>query len=439
MTYKALVDEVLADAFPDDIAPNLEPIYRKRVLDGLIELQHMVKELRVRQWTVYPINGTLYRQGLSSIPKPAGRVRNLCVFNSRTLSDVVYYTPCTRQEFDVFIAKRAADQSYPEAPNYPSIGYFRPSALLDRGYRYSSGKYCIDQNEILVGPNIESYERILVEWSGSKTAYTNDDLVDFGKYERQVKAALIYWVKREAARFEERSQSDFSAMARGWKDAVTTLMIDCKEDSETEWSEENVTSLPVHIEVGTDTVPVTNIGATLTDPSFFNRLWMLCTDNNQLYNVGPLLVNGVVQSDVSGAGIPLSPAEVTFEAIRADNIWVKASDSNFYKLTVALVDGEPVHGYDPNGSPTAENQPLDDISTIYIDVFCPDDDKYYRLRLALVNGQVILVIGDAPEDVDYPPVTELDDIIGVLRMRDAITGQVVYIRVKDGQLSFKDS
>lgn len=439
MTYKQLVDEVLADAFPEDIAPNLEPIYRKRVLDGLIELQQLVKELKARQWTLYEFNGTLYRQGLTSIPRPAGRVKNVCVFNSRTLKDVVYYTLTTKEAIDRLISVSAIHQDYPDAVSYPSIGYYRPSSTLDRGYRANTGWFCVDRDEILITPSIESYERILVEWSGSKTSYTDSDIVDFGKYERQVVASLIFWVKREAARFEDRSQTDYSAMNRGWKDAVTSLIIDCKEDAEAELPmEDDLSVTQLGITTSADVVPVTSIGATLTDPAWFNRLWMLCTDNNKLYNVGPLLVDGQVQSDVTGDGVDYSPAEVTFEAIRADNIWVKASDENFYKLTVALVDGSPVHGYDPTGSDGDGETVLDDISTVYVDVFCADDDKYYRLRLSLVNGVPTLVLSEAPDEVDYPPIVTQDDIIGVLKMRDATTGQVVYIRVKNGQISMMD-
>ena len=439
MTYLELVNEVLADAFPEDIAPNLEPIYRKRVLDGLIELQHLVKELKVRQWTFFEHSGTYYRQGLTSITKPAGRVKNVCVFNSRTLRDVVYYTPATKEDIDRLIGVRAAHQLYPDAVPYPLTGYFEASSLLDRGYRANDGKYCIDRSEILISPAIESYERILVEWSGSKTSYTNADLVDFGKYERQVKAALILWLRKEAARFEERSQTDFLTMSKGWQDAVTTLIIDAKEDSEPELPMEDTHTITFGVTTSDEVVPVTSLGATITDPAWFNRLWMLCTDNNKLYNVGPLLVNGTVESDVTGTGLDTTAAEVTFEAIRADDIRVKASDDNFYKLTVRLENAAPVHGYESTPLDGSDQTVLDDISTIYVDVLCPDDNKYYRLRLALVDGEVVLVIGEAPDEVTYPPLTEQDDIIGVLRMRDAVTGQVIYIRVKDGQISLKDS
>ena len=440
MTYLELVNEVLADAFPEDIAPNLDTIYRKRVLDGLIELQHLVKELRVRQWTFFEHGGTYYRQGMTSITKPAGQIKNVCVFNSRTLRDVIYYTPATRQDFDNLITFRAAQMDYPEDVPYPLTGYFEPTSSLDRGFRANEGKYCVDRNEILIAPAIESYERILVEWSGSKTSYTNDDLVDFGKYERQVKAALILWLRKEAARFEERSQSDFIAMSQGWRDAVSTLMIDAKEDTEIELPiEDNVHALTLGVTTSEEVVPVTSIGATITDPVWLNRLWMLCVDNDKLYNLGALLVDGTIVTDVAGNGVDYSAAEVTFEAIRADDIRVKADDDSFYQLTITL-DGEtPVPGYVQTPLSGEDETVLDDISTIYVDVLCPDNNTYYRLRLALVDGVVTLVVGTAPDEVTYPPITEQDDIIGVLRMRDAVTGNVIYIRVKDGQISLKDS
>lgn len=437
MTYQTLVDEVLSDAFPEDIAPNLEPIYRKRVLDGLIQLQQRVTQLKLRQWTFYEYKSTLYRQGLTSISKPPGKVKNVCVFNSRTLSDIVYYDPGTKEDLDRFTAQRASYQTYPDAVPYPTTGYFTPSSVLDKGFRTMRGIYVIDRDEIFLLPHIDSYERVLVEWSGSRTTWNNSDLLDFGKYNRQVVSCLTHYVKREAARNEDRSQTDYAAQDLAWRDFSSSLIIDCKDDVEPELPLNDIGILPRTFI--TEVVPVTSLGATIDDTAYFNGLWMLCTDNNKLYEVGPLLVDGQVNSDVSGEGLDLTASEVTFEAIRADNIWVKASDDNFYKLTVNLVDSNPVHGYEQVGSTGAGERITDDVSTVYIDVLCPENSTYYRLRLALVNGVPTLVPGDAPDNVTYPPITDQQGIIGVLPMIDAVTGNVVYIRIKDGVVSVKDS
>lgn len=438
MTYEELIDEVIAQAFPEGYASNLLSVFEKRVLDGLIEAQRWVPYLKQRQTRLYGFASTVYRQGTTAICKPAGRVKRLTTFNSRTLKDAVYYDPCSREDIDRLVAQRARAVPYPDAVQ-AGFGFFNASAVTDKGWRAERGIFCIDDDEIIVLPHIESTERIMVEWRGSKTAFEDEDEVDYGKYHRQVITSLENWLRWKSLGKDDRSTSDYMLMEKEWRDSIAGLQLDTKNDTEPELPLEDIgilprTLLPVEVtpfSLGCDYDP-TN--------AFFSSLWMLCVDNGKFYNFSALLFQNQVVEQISGNGLAGGKAEVTYETIRAAIFNLQADDDEYYKLVPHLVNGEPTHGFEGGAVDSSGASPCDGLSVINVDIQSPDNQLYYRLNLVLQNGVPTLNISGAPaESETAAPTPSACSSRNVFILKDVVTQKCAYVRIENGQFTVSDS
>lgn len=438
MTYLELTDSVLARAFPERIAANLRPHYKKRVLDGLIELQRLVPYLKKRQFTLYPSTSSYYRQGTTVIDRPAGKVKRICVFQSRTLRDAVYYDPATRDDIDRMRAQKSRVVTYPEA-HEDHFGYFAASEETNKGWRAERGYFCIEQDEITIYPHIESTERIMVEWSGSKTSYEDTDVVVFGKYEEQVLAALENFTRWKAAAKEDRSASDYQVFANEWREAVASLMLDTKEDTEPEIPLDDIGILPRTMMPTVEAV--FNLGCAYNPVNaFFKKLWVMCLGNRKFYNFGALLLDGNVVEMIGDTGYGGGKAEATYETIRcaAINFYEDGSEQ-YFKLEPHVIDGNFTHGFNDAPVDIADARSCTNIAVVNVDVLA-DDNNYYRMNLDLQDGQVVIKTNAAPaEPEDDVPAPAICASGNTFVLKDVVTQKCMYVRIKDGQLSVSDS
>jgi len=399
VTYAELIDEVIESAFPEGYADNLLALYRKRVLDGLIELQRAVPYLRSRQIKLYPFSSTYYKQGLSLLRRPAGKVRRLATFSSRTLKDIVYYDPCTREDIERLTQHRARVQQYPETAN-KEFGAYSPSSDLDKGYRAERGLFCIDRDQIIVFPHLESTERVMVEWEGSVTAYDDSDIVDFGKYEAQVLTALENYVRWKSLGKDDRSAGDYVLMEKEWVEAVRGLIIDTQDDTEAEITVSDIGSLsrtlmPVAPDV------VFGLGCDY-DPSdaFFSNIWMFCEGDGKFYNLSLLILNNTAVP-IQGDEAEASAAESTYETITADKLSLKADNGKWYEYGPRTLGGQVVSTTGSVSQSTC-NKTLctNDISCRYLKLKNPDDGLYYIYELQLLDGVPVPTIVDVERECD---------------------------------------
>lgn len=399
MTYAELIDEVIESAFPEGYADNLLALYRKRVLDGLIELQRAVPYLRRRQIKLYPVSSTYYKQGLSLLCRPPGKVRRLATFSSRTLKDIVYYDPCTREDVERLTQHRARVQQYPETAS-KEFGAYSPSSDLDKGYRAERGLFCIDRDQIIVFPHLESTERVMVEWEGSVTAYDDSDAVDFGKYEAQVLTALENYVRWKSLGKDDRSAGDYVLMEKEWVEAVRGLIIDTQDDTEAEITVSDIGSLsrtlmPVAPDV------VFGLGCDY-DPSdaFFSNIWMFCEGDGKFYNLSLLILNNTAVP-IQGDEAEASAAESTYETITADKLSLKADNGKWYEYGPRTLGGQVV-GTTGSVSQSTCNKTLctNDISCRYLKLKNPDDGLYYIYELQLLDGVPVPTIVDVEGECD---------------------------------------
>ena len=399
MTYAELIDKVIESAFPEGYADNLLALYRKRVLDGLIELQRAVPYLRSRQIKLYPFSSTYYKQGLSLLCRPAGKVRRLATFSSRTLKDIVYYDPCTREDIERLTQHRARVQQYPETASN-EFGAYSPSSDLDKGYRAERGLFCIDRDQIIVFPHLESTERVMVEWEGSVTAYDDSDIVDFGKYEAQVLTALENYVRWKSLGKDDRSAGDYVLMEKEWVEAVRGLIIDTQDDTEAEITVSDIGSLSRTLMPAAPDVTF-GLGCDY-DPSdaFFSNIWMFCEGDGKFYNLSLLILNNTAVP-IQGDEAEASAAESTYETITADKLSLKADNGKWYEYGPRTLGGQVV-GTTGSVSQSTCNKTLctNDISCRYLKLKNPDDGLYYIYELQLLDGVPVPTIVDVERECD---------------------------------------
>jgi hypothetical protein len=233
VTYEALQDEAIERTFPEGVAENLDTIYRKRVLDGLIELQRWCPYFKARQFKISPFSTTLFRQGTSYICSPSGLVKRVATYTDESLSDIVYYDQATREDLDRIQQARSRTLTYPEG-DAVSVGYFAPTPDTDKQYRAERGIFVVDNRQIAIHPHIESGENILVEWDGIVRTFEDADAVDLGDFEPQCIDILSLYLRKEAALREDRNTSDYAAITLRWRQAVAALKLDTKEANEPE-------------------------------------------------------------------------------------------------------------------------------------------------------------------------------------------------------------
>lgn len=437
MIYSDLISNVLNRAFPEGIASNLRAVYERRVLDGLIESQRWVPYLQTRQIRLYPYASTLYRQGTTLICKPRGKVKRLYTFNSKTLSDIIYYDPCTRDDIDKLTASRARSQKYPDAVPY-DFGEFNADSSMDKGWRAERGLFCIDKDSVILLPHIDSNERVAIEYQGAKTSYDDLDGIDWGKYQAQVELALENYLRWKSLGKDDRSATDYALLMQEWSNAIAGLQLDTKDDTEAEIPIEDIGILPRQM-LPASVLPW-SLGCAY-DPasSFLTNLWMLCLDNGKFYNLGALLLDNTVVEMVSGSGSPGGSAEVTYETIRSANLNLKASDGNFYQFVPHVVDGVATGGFAAGVVDSTNKTICDNTSCINLDVLSPDDNNYYRFNLRLQDGVPIISTSAAPPDSETPVPTPTACTSGnVFILKDVVTQKCVFVRIKNGVFSVDD-
>lgn len=227
MTFEELIDEIKETTFPDREAANLVTVHDKYIIDGLIEVQKRVPQLRDRNFNLYDFDETFFRCRATVFDKPDGPVVRLYTWTQPDHCDAVHYQPTTREHIESLL-RRSQACGYSADPEDDSVmvglppeDYFNASPETDKGWRAATGHYGIIGDQVYVWPHIESYEHITVEWQGIKTQYDPDDLVAF---QRDVVAVIELWVKSQEALREDCDTKKYVAFQQAWQTAMAQLV-----------------------------------------------------------------------------------------------------------------------------------------------------------------------------------------------------------------------
>jgi hypothetical protein len=221
MTYLDLKNKVRRQIWVDGEGENLIAVHDSFFLEALYDLQVSVDCLSFNNLSVFPSCATYFNCGFTVLPKPEGQVVRLYVIdriNPETGAEdpaaipdwcsKVYYHPvqycsllgykklCERcggsgiiavaeaiasAFFGIFRRKRfyprPTDEGMESLPTLPE-GFHYPQSSTDAGGRSPSGVFAIYRGRIYIAPWIQSTETVVIESTGVKRNWADNDIVD---------------------------------------------------------------------------------------------------------------------------------------------------------------------------------------------------------------------------------------------------------------------
>lgn len=236
MTFQALKERVVLDAFPAGGAPeNLVSVINTYVLSALIEIQRAIPCFRVRHADVYPSCRTFWHCGTSVITAPRGKILRVYTVENRDWCLPAVYNPASMADLRRFQAKFRAywSSDYFDAPNSGTdlpMGFDVPNTTSDAiSGRAKTGLYAFDAaaQRLYLAPWIQSTESIVVEWQGIKRSWADADLVsDDEDFIRLVRL----FVELEYGR--KWGCEDLRIREGAWAEARADAMVTCNEESQ---------------------------------------------------------------------------------------------------------------------------------------------------------------------------------------------------------------
>lgn len=221
-------------AFPLGTPENLIPLLNDYLVEAMIEIQRSIECWQVGHTDVFPACGTLVQNGTTVVSKPDGKIdRVYTIENAKNGWNVpIPYNPTTLQFLRRWMARFRSTsiwQMRPESQSMPTghEGFSAPSKVLDSpGGRALIGIYAIDPrvSRLVVAPWIQSNEALIVEWTGIKRSWKDEDLVsDNADFVRLVRL----WIIKEYG--TTWASADLSIRVGNWRESLADQIVTCAE------------------------------------------------------------------------------------------------------------------------------------------------------------------------------------------------------------------
>ena len=232
MIYADFIKGMKSTVFPDREPINLVASHNNYFLDGLIEVQRRVPQLREHNFNLYAFEATFYRCRTTVIEKPDGPIIRLYTYTTEDQCDSIFYAPTTREHMEALMKKAQSCFMVPTPVGGETIGgefipfeplplgLLRSEKTTDKMWRAGSGYFAVMDDQIYIYPHIESNERIGVEWQGVKTSYLPTDIVTFS---RDVQSVVELWVQAQASLREDCDAGKYTAFITGWTAQMAEL------------------------------------------------------------------------------------------------------------------------------------------------------------------------------------------------------------------------
>jgi|SRR6185295_1704056 len=247
-TLSQLRTSIRRQIWADAESENLVSAHDQIVLEALSDIQKFVPCEKSRNANVIRFCNTWFKCGTTIVPRPRGVVRFLYTVeidedtSEREWCSPVFYRQVGRKEFECFAANlqpapESDDASVPVMP----LGFRRAGASTDAACgRAQDGLYCIDGENILIAPWMQSTELLVIEWAGNKLAsqWTDDDPVsDAIDFRKAVKLYLQYGHERDYGDIQVANTIHNHQKTGTYDEALADLMLECQEQTRVRPSE----------------------------------------------------------------------------------------------------------------------------------------------------------------------------------------------------------
>lgn len=227
-TFKELSEQVVSEVFPDGQPENLIAGHRSILVAGLRDIARYVDCVKDNNTDVYPFCSTFFTCGATVIEKPPGsRIQRVYTLVGNCCP--IFYDNI--KDYDEFLNWIIANRlKWTEPPNVglPHLpqGFKFSEASTDKGVRFEWGNYCIHNDRIYIGHRIESSEKVVVEWSGVKNVFKDEDFVP---EEHEVVMALMHYLKAHHSLRYMDDPKAFSAENLLYENTRADLIYDCEQ------------------------------------------------------------------------------------------------------------------------------------------------------------------------------------------------------------------
>lgn len=239
-TLGQLKTSVRRQVWADSEQENLVDAHNQSILAALSLIQKNVPCERTRNANVIRFCNTWYKCGTTIVPRPRGVVRFIYTIETdddgRQWCSPVFYRQVGRKEFECFVTRiqpslESDDASVPTMP----LGFKRADDSTDGAAgRSQDGVWCIDGDNILIAPWIQSTELIVIEWTGTKLAHewTDDDPVsDAIDFRETVRLGLKYHHEHDYGDMQEALLLHNPQKTGTYDEALADLMLECQEQT----------------------------------------------------------------------------------------------------------------------------------------------------------------------------------------------------------------
>lgn len=199
-TFLNLKDEIKALIWPNGVPENHVGVVDAYFVQAMNFIQQNVDCLRDEHVDITPQCGTYFRCGTSAMDRPDGVIKRLFTVLDENHCDPVTYRQVEMDELKCWSRCFARLVTAPANTGMEALpfGFKFPDASTDSEWgRAMVGLWAIEGEKIFIAPWLQTNERVVVEWSGSKTTWADTDLV---QESADIKRAVKLFVQKEYIR-----------------------------------------------------------------------------------------------------------------------------------------------------------------------------------------------------------------------------------------------
>lgn len=257
--------------WPDGVPENLVDAIGNLYVEAMVDIQKWVPCYRERNESVFAQCSTYFKCGTTVVDAPKGRITKVYVVQGEEYCQPVTYHQTTPREVQCWSRRFTEIVSTPDNSglNPLPLGFKYPESTTDSEFgRALTGLWALDTRgsgaRIIIAPWIQSDEKVVVEWSGVKTKWSDDDLVEENDPD-------LYRAVREYVRwkFEDLYSSDRAGTAAckaAFDESRADLIHECNEltrQRKAEPCNEEIKSLYATYTTPEAATPTTNVDTTI--------------------------------------------------------------------------------------------------------------------------------------------------------------------------------
>jgi hypothetical protein len=242
--YSQFTTQIRAILFPYGEAENQISAHDLFFVGALIELQRVVPKMAEKHRDIIPFCDCYFEcaSGMTVILNPPrGRISrivsladNCCEVNYEFHRDLHELREFSRRFFE----RWELPMREPDMP----IGLVKSDSRFNKltQHRAIFGKFSLHNERLYVAPRLNSNERLLVEWSGYKRAWSDSDLI---WEDPELSQAVLEYVKTEHIRHFEPDSNELVLHENKWQEHRQNLIIDGMIEEEADLVERRIVNV----------------------------------------------------------------------------------------------------------------------------------------------------------------------------------------------------